>query len=52
MNNKQSNYQVSQKDIADPCRDKPGEIRCATCIMDTSYFFLDLSLEAKAGQLQ
>ena len=49
MNNKQSNYQVSQKDTAGPCRDKPEEIRCATCIMDASYFFLDLSLKAKAG---
>lgn len=47
MTNKQSNYRVSQKNVAGPCRDKPEEIKCASCIMDTSYFFSDLSLDAK-----
>lgn len=36
-----------QANIAGPCMDKPADIRCATCIMDTSYYFNELSLEAK-----
>jgi CRP-like cAMP-binding protein len=33
--------------IAGPCPDKPAEIRCASCIMDTSLYFSGLSIEAK-----
>ena len=40
-------YQIQQKNIAGPCPDKPVEIRCASCIMDTSYYFASLSIEAK-----
>ncbi len=40
-------YQIPQKNIAGPCLDKPVEIRCASCIMDTSYYFSSLSIEAK-----
>jgi len=38
---------VSQENIAGPCMDKPAEIRCASCIMDTSYYFSSLSIKAK-----
>jgi len=41
------NYQISKSNIAGPCLDKPVEIRCASCIMDTSYYFNELSIEAK-----
>ena len=47
MNINISNYQISQNNIAGPCLDKPAEIRCASCIMDTSYYFANLSIEAK-----
>ncbi len=47
MNVKTLNYQIAKNNIAGPCRDKPAEIRCASCIMDTSYYFANLSLEAK-----
>ena len=40
-------YQIQQKNIAGPCPDKPVGIRCASCIMDTSYYFASLSIEAK-----
>ena len=40
-------YQISLKNIAGPCLDKPAEIRCVSCIMDTSYYFANLSIEAK-----
>ncbi len=36
-----------QDNVAGPCMDKPAEIRCASCIMDTSYYFNGLSIEAK-----
>jgi len=36
-----------ENNIAGPCMDKPAEISCASCIMDTSYYFNKLSLEAK-----
>jgi CRP/FNR family transcriptional regulator len=39
--------QISEASIAGPCMDKPENIRCASCIMDTSYYFNTLSLEAK-----
>lgn len=32
---------------AGPCLSKPESIRCASCIMDTSYYFNELSIEAK-----
>lgn len=47
MNVKTLNYQIAKNNIAGPCRDKPAEIRCAACIMDTSYYFANLSIEAK-----
>ena len=47
MNVKILNYQLAENNIAGPCRDKPAEIRCASCIMDTSFYFANLSLEAK-----
>jgi len=40
-------YQIPQKNIAGPCRGKPAKIRCVSCIMDTSYYFANLSIEAK-----
>ena len=40
-------YQTPQNNIAGPCQDKPAEIRCASCIMDTSHYFANLSIEAK-----
>jgi len=33
--------------FAGPCIHKPVEIRCASCIMDTSFYFSNLSIEAK-----
>lgn len=36
-----------QHDIAGPCRHKPESIRCASCIMDTSYYFGGMDVEAK-----
>jgi hypothetical protein len=47
MNVKILNYQIPQNNIAGPCQEKPATIRCASCIMDTSYYFTDLSVEAK-----
>lgn len=41
------NYKIPQKKIAGPCLDKPAEIRCGSCIMDTSDYFANLSIEAK-----
>jgi CRP/FNR family transcriptional regulator len=40
-------HQIQQENIAGPCPDKPARIRCASCIMDTSYYFASLSIEAK-----
>lgn len=40
-------YQFQKNNIAGPCPDKPVEVRCASCIMDTSYYFSSLSIEAK-----
>ena len=37
--------------IAGPCIHKPEELRCVACILDTSYYFSDLSISAKR-QLQ
>jgi len=47
MNIKNLNYRISQNNIAGPCLDKPVEIRCASCIMDTSFYFSNLSIDAK-----
>lgn len=47
MNFKILNYQTPQNNIAGPCQDKPAEIRCVSCIMDTSYYFANISIEAK-----
>jgi len=47
MNPKILHFQKTQNNIAGPCLDKPVEIRCASCIMDTSYYFSELSVEAK-----
>ena len=41
------NYQTPQNNIAGPCLDKPASVRCISCIMDTSYYFANLSVEAK-----
>ena len=41
------NFQKQYDNTAGPCLDKPEEIRCASCIMDTSYYFNGLSVEAK-----
>lgn len=38
---------ANNHNIVGPCMDKPESIRCATCIMDTSSFFSNLSLAAK-----
>ncbi|HEY9052800.1 MAG TPA: Crp/Fnr family transcriptional regulator [Gammaproteobacteria bacterium] len=32
-----------------PCMHKPANMRCVTCIMDTSSFFSNLSIDAKRG---
>lgn len=42
-----TNFQDQKCNIAGPCMDKPAEIRCDTCIMDTSNYFNELSIEAK-----
>jgi len=47
MNPEILHFQKTQNNIAGPCLDKPVEIRCASCIMDTSYYFNELSIEAK-----
>lgn len=36
-----------KNNTAGPCIDKPVDSRCESCIMDTSYYFNDLSVEAK-----
>lgn len=43
----QLTYKVLKPDSVGPCRDKPEEIRCTSCIMDTSHYFSNLSVEAK-----
>lgn len=40
-------YKKPEQNVVGPCRDKPEEVRCASCIMDTSHYFSNLSLEAK-----
>lgn len=40
-------FQDLQTNTAGPCQHKPAEVRCASCIMDTSYYFNDLSIDAK-----
>ncbi len=47
MNARTLEYPAQQNNIAGPCPDKPADIRCASCIMDTSYYFASLSIEAK-----
>jgi CRP-like cAMP-binding protein len=47
MNHKILEFQIPQDNIAGPCMGKPKEIRCVSCIMDTSYYFNELSIEAK-----
>ena len=41
------NFKKQYDNVVGPCLDKPVEIRCASCIMDTSYYFSELSVEAK-----
>ncbi|MCW8854163.1 MAG: Crp/Fnr family transcriptional regulator [Gammaproteobacteria bacterium] len=41
------NNQIQLDNFAGPCIHKPVEIRCASCILDTSYYFDNLSIEAK-----
>lgn len=38
---------IAMGNVAGPCQDKPAEIRCAACIMDTSFYFHHLSKQAK-----
>ena len=40
-------FRKQNDNIVGPCLDKPVEIRCASCIMDTSSYFNGLSVEAK-----
>lgn len=47
MFSNQSKSLKLQENIAGPCMCKPADIRCTTCIMDTSYYFNELSIEAK-----
>lgn len=47
MNAKLLKYQTPQNNTVGPCQDKPAKIRCASCIMDTSYYFSNLSIEAR-----
>ncbi len=47
MSAKLLNSRGLNNNIAGPCQDKPAKIRCASCIMDTSYYFANLSVEAK-----
>lgn len=42
-----NSQEVSQGVIAGPCQFKPVGIRCASCVMDTSYYFSSLSVKAK-----
>ena len=44
---KYQNFIRPDNNTAGPCLHKPAEIRCASCIMDTSYYFSNLSIEAK-----
>lgn len=41
------NKKLHTKNIVGPCLDKPEEVRCASCIMDTSNLFSNLSIKAK-----
>ncbi len=47
MHNKILNYQIEVDKTAGPCLHKPAEVRCVSCIMDTSYYFSNLSIESK-----
>ena len=47
MDRQASNYEILESRVAGPCMDKPEDIRCKTCIMDTSHFFRDLDISAK-----
>lgn len=47
MDRQTSNYKIAKSRVAGPCMDKPEDIRCRTCIMDTSHFFRDLDISAK-----
>ena len=47
MNHRVLNFQKQISNLAGPCLDKSADIRCASCIMDTSPYFKDLSIEAK-----
>ena len=41
------NFQKQYDNAVGPCLDKPADIRCASCVMDTSNYFNDMSVEAK-----
>ena len=47
MSHRVLNFQKQISNVAGPCLDKPAEIRCASCIMDTSPYFKGLSIDAK-----
>lgn len=42
-----SDLHLLNHNYAGPCIHKPVEIRCAACILDTSYYFDNLSIDAK-----
>ncbi|MDH5396386.1 MAG: Crp/Fnr family transcriptional regulator [Gammaproteobacteria bacterium] len=45
--NHPTDFIQSTENSAGPCQHKPVEVRCASCILDTSYYFSNLSIEAK-----
>ena len=47
LNYQKSKNNITNHNVAGPCLDKPSNIKCATCIMDTSYYFSSLSVDAK-----
>lgn len=47
MSMNHSNLLILQDNIAGPCMDKSADVRCVSCIMDTSCYFNELSIEAK-----
>ncbi len=47
MSQQMQSIDISPQNSVGPCLHKPENIRCASCIMDTSYYFNDLSIAAK-----
>ncbi len=42
-------HEATENKMAGPCMHKPANIRCVSCVMDTSSFFSNLSIDAKRG---